>query len=69
MPNRFVDPVVEEIHAIRAAMLEAAGGDIRVLMQQVTERQERSDRRIIREPLRPRAAVDRTGPIREETVK
>ena len=55
MPERFVDPVVAEIHATRAAMLEAAGGDIDVLMQQVVDRQQHSNRRIIREPLRNRA--------------
>ena len=32
MPDWFIDPVVEEIHATRAAMLEAAGGEIDVLM-------------------------------------
>lgn len=54
MSDGFVDPVVAEIHSTRAAMLEAAGGDIRVLMQQVADRQRRSNRRIIREPLRNR---------------
>ena len=54
MPDRFDDPVVAEIHATRAAMLEAAGGDIRVLMQQVAERQRKSKRRIITSPFRKR---------------
>jgi len=50
MSDRFVDPVVAEIHANRAAMLQAAGGDIVELMRQVAERQERSGRRVIRAP-------------------
>lgn len=62
MSERYVDPVVAEIHATRAAMLEAAGGDIRVLMRQVAERQRRSGRRIIREPL-PRRPGPRVAPV------
>ena len=57
MPDRFIDPVVAEIHATRAALLEAAGGDINILMQQVADRQQSSNRKIIREPL-----CNRTGP-------
>jgi len=52
MSDPFIDPVVAEIHATRAAMLEAAGGDIGTLMQQVVERQNHSNHKIIREPLR-----------------
>ena len=55
MSERFVDPVIAELHATRAAMLEAAGGEIAALIQQVADRQQRSRRRIIREPLRNRA--------------
>jgi uncharacterized glyoxalase superfamily protein PhnB len=36
-------------------MLEAAGGDVAALMQQVADRQRRSPHRIIREPLRNRS--------------
>jgi hypothetical protein len=54
MPDRFDDPVVAEIHAIRAAMLEAAGGDIRLLMQQVGDRQRKSKHRIVTQPFRHR---------------
>ena len=54
MPDAFDDPVVAEIHAIRAAMLDAANGDIQLLMQQVAERQRRSEHRIITQPLRRR---------------
>lgn len=52
MPDKFVDPVVAEVHATRAAMLEAAGGNVAELMRQVGIRQQQSDRRIIRQPLR-----------------
>jgi len=52
MPDKFEDPVVAEIHATRAAMLDAAGGDIRDLMRQVAERQRKSKHRIITRPLR-----------------
>ncbi len=55
MSNRSVDPVVAEVHAARATMLKAAGGDVAELMRQVADRQERSQREIIREPLRNRA--------------
>ena len=48
------DPVVAEIHATRADMLKAAGGDIRLLMRQVAERQQKSKHRIITQPIRQR---------------
>jgi hypothetical protein len=54
MSDKFVDPVVAEVHATRAAMLEAVGGDVAELMRQVADRQQRSHRQIIREPLRTR---------------
>ena len=50
----LTDPVIAEIHATRAEMLEAAGGDIGLLMQQVAERQRKSKHRIITQPLRRR---------------
>jgi len=50
----LTDPVVAEIHATRVAMLEAAGGDIGLLMQQVAERQRKSKHRIITQPMRHR---------------
>ena len=61
MSDPFVDPVVAEIHATRAAMLEAAGGSVAQLMQQVADRQKRSHQPIIREPL-PGRAVAPPGP-------
>jgi hypothetical protein len=51
MSETFIDPVVAEIHAVRAAMLELVGGDIATLMRQVADRQEQSGREIIRTPL------------------
>ena len=54
MSEKFVDPVVAEVHATRAAMLDAAGGEIAELMRQVAGHQQASNRRIIREPLRNR---------------
>lgn len=59
MSEKFIDPVVEEVHATRARMLEAAGGDIQVLMQQVAERQRQSNRKIVR--LAPRKPVETCG--------
>jgi hypothetical protein len=55
MSERFIDPVVAEVHAARAAMLEEAGGDVRVMMQRVIERQKQSDRPVVTQPL-PRLA-------------
>lgn len=52
MSDKFVDPVVAEVHANRAAMLDAAAGNVETMMQQVADRQQLSSRQIIREPLR-----------------
>lgn len=54
MSDRFVDPIVSEIHAIRAEMLASVAGDVAALMKQVAVRQQESGRQIIREPLRVR---------------
>lgn len=54
MPEKFDDPVVAEIHAIRTAMLKAAGGDVSLMMQQVADRQRKSKRRIIKQPFHER---------------
>ena len=50
----FDDPVVAEIHAIRAKMLADCGGDIKELMRQVAARQKESGRHVITAPLRNR---------------
>lgn len=51
MVELFNDPVVAEVHATRAAMLAAAGGDAEALMRQVADRQRQSARRIICRPI------------------
>ena len=63
MPETFTDPVVAEIHATRVAMLEAAGGDVHVLMRQVAERQRTSGRNVIRQPLRKRSIPNPTAVV------
>ncbi|MDZ7615436.1 MAG: hypothetical protein U1E05_00440 [Patescibacteria group bacterium] len=70
MSEKYIDPVVAEVHATRAAMLEAAGGDIIELMRQVADRQQRSHHQIIREPLPKRSEPldvrEQEGVLREE---
>jgi len=46
----YEDPVVAEIHAMRAQMLADCGGDHRKLMEQVDERERASDRKVIPAP-------------------
>ena len=50
----YDDPIVAEIHAIRAAMLDECDGDIKELMRRVVERQKQSGHQIITRPLRNR---------------
>ena len=59
----YNDPVVAEIHAIRAKMLADCGGDHRKLMEQVRAREKASDRQVIAAPPAP---VDARGT--EQTV-
>ena len=49
----YNDPVVAEIHAIRAVMLADCGGDHRKLMEQVRAREKASDRQVIAAPPAP----------------
>ena len=49
----YDDPVVAEIHAIRAQMLAECGGDHAKLMEQVRQRENASDRRVIAVPATP----------------
>ena len=67
MSSKFVDPVVAEVHAIRASMLEETGGDIAELMRQVVNHQQQSDRQIIREPFRKR--TEQTDARERENVR
>ena len=46
----YDDPVVAEVHAIRARMLAECGGDHRKLMERVRERQKVSGRKVIPAP-------------------
>jgi hypothetical protein len=46
----YEDPIVAEIHAIRAQMLAECGGDHRKLMEQVDERERAAGRKIIPVP-------------------
>ena len=49
----YDDPVVAEIHAIRAEMLAHCGGDHRKLMEQVRARERASGRQVIATPPAP----------------
>ena len=62
MSDRFVDPVVADVHATRAGMLTAAGGEIAELMRLVVDHQQRSHHPIIRAPLRNRPQADTDEP-------
>ncbi len=48
----FEDPIVDEIHAIRAEMLAECGGDLQKLVEQVQKRREESGR--VARPAPPR---------------
>ncbi len=52
----YDDPVVAEIHAIRAKMLNDCGGDHRKLMEQVRAREIASAREVISAPPAPMIA-------------
>lgn len=58
----YDDPVVAEIHAIRAKMLADCGGDHRKLMEQVRARERASDRRVIPVPPPQPEATCSDGP-------
>ena len=49
----YEDPVVAEIHAIRAKMLAECGGDHEKLMEDVRQRQEASMRKVLTAPTAP----------------
>ena len=46
----YDDPVVAEVHAVRARMLAECGGDHHKLMERVRERQRASGRKVIAAP-------------------
>jgi hypothetical protein len=59
----YDDPVVAEIHGIRAKMLADYEGDHRKLMEQVRAREKASDRTVIAAPPPPS-----TAPSTEQSV-
>ena len=67
MPESFYeDPVVSEVHAIRAKMLADCGGDFHKLMENVRQHQKASGRTIIQAPAAtPR---EKTSPARVARV-
>jgi len=69
MADPFEDPVVAEVHAVRARMLAGADGDIRQLMRQVAQRQGESKHRVITRPFRNRRpeSGDRTKLSQDRT--
>ncbi len=58
----YEDPVVAEIHAIRAKMLADCDGDHQKLMQQVRERQRSSRRKIVVAPFATPSTEQSVGP-------
>ena len=58
----YEDPVVAEIHAIRAKMLADCDGDHQKLMQEVRKRQESSHRKILAAPSATPSTEQSVGP-------
>ena len=65
----YEDPVVAEIHAIRAKMLAECGGDHRKLMEKVYQRQKTSGRTVIPVPDLPARKDGGFLPIGRPTEK
>ena len=59
----YEDPVVAEIHVIRAQMLAECGDDYRRLMEQVDEHERASDRKVIPVPPLTPARTKGAAPI------
>lgn len=64
----YDDPVVAEIHAIRAQMLADCGGDHRKLMEQVRARERASDRQVIPAPPPPQHATGDSSAAARDAV-
>lgn len=60
----FEDPVVAEIHAIRAQMLAECDGDYEKFMEQIRERQRTSGRKIIPAPPPTRPGTREASAVR-----
>ena len=70
--SRFEDPVIAEIHAVRAQMLAECGEDYQKFMERLRERQRASGRKVIpappatpgtKEPVTAPRASDRHKPV------
>lgn len=57
----FDDPVVADVHAVRARMLAECAGDHERLMRKVREREQKTDRRVVPVPADRRPLADRTS--------
>jgi hypothetical protein len=53
-PERWRDPIVEEVRASREALFAASGYDIHELCKALRERQVASGHRVLRAPSRPK---------------
>ncbi len=61
-----VDPVVDEIHAVRRQLLQACGGDVAELVRQVRSRELTSGRVLIYP--RVKASAESADPNRRATI-
>jgi hypothetical protein len=61
----YEDPVVAEIHAIRAKMLAECDGDHKRLMEETRRRQEASGREVITAPPAPTSPKPAVQPSNE----
>jgi hypothetical protein len=50
------DPIVEEIHRVRAKLLEEAGGDLELLMDRLQSRESEDRSRVISELKEPQGS-------------
>ncbi|MBI5525999.1 MAG: hypothetical protein HY897_06660 [Deltaproteobacteria bacterium] len=55
------DPIIEEIHDIRAALSKASGDDIRKIAEAAKARQEASGRKAVRFPSRQAKLVKKAS--------
>ncbi len=58
----YEDPVIAEVHAIRAQMLAECGGDHRKLMERVDEHERASGRTVIPPPPAARSGAEQPTP-------
>jgi hypothetical protein len=65
----YEDPVVAEIHAIRAQMLAECGGDHHKLMEKVREHERASGRRVIPAPPAAMPVAKQPAAVPESTQR